>query len=107
MVPITLFFLFYLFFQEAGLNELNKVYIEKKALHQFLACLILLGYNLVVSFFLGNPCNNELCKEILDEKLAKYPNSGLFLFFRGRYHFIQVKMKENFGKNSGKNSDNN
>ena len=66
--------------------------MEKDGLRQNLACLVLLGYNLVVSFFLGNECNVELCKNILDEKLTKYPNGSFFLFFKGRFHFIQVHM---------------
>lgn len=79
--------------REAGIRELNKVYMEKDGLRQNLACLVLLGYNLVVSFFLGNECNVELCKNILDEKLTKYPNGSFFLFFKGRFHFIQCEMK--------------
>jgi len=80
--------------RDAGIRELQSVYEEKDGLRQFLACLVLLGYNLVVSFFLGNEqCNNELCKDILQEKLTKYPNGLFFLFFKGRYHFVQGEMK--------------
>ena len=31
-----------------------------------------------------------LLEYILDEKLTKYPNGSFFLFFKGRFHFIQV-----------------
>lgn len=68
------------------------VYEEKDGLRQFLACLVLLGYNLVLTYFLGNnQCNLELCQEILRQKLEQYPTGVFFLFFKGRYHFIQVE----------------
>ena len=45
------------------MKELIRVYEDRDGLRQFLASLILLGYHLVVSFFLGNDQTNiELCK---------------------------------------------
>merc|ERR1719410_1021367 len=80
--------------KETGLNELVNLYLDKDALHQFLTSIILLGYNLVITYFLGKPTDKELCKAILEEKLAKYPKGGLFAFFQGRYHFLQGELPE-------------
>ena len=35
-----------------------------------------------------------MSQDILDQKLAQYPNGAFFLFFKGRFHFIQGQMKE-------------
>lgn len=70
---------------------------EKDGLRQFLASLVLLGYHLVVAYFLGNiddQSNLELCKGILDEKLHQYPEGVFFLFFKGRYHFIKGQIPQ-------------
>jgi len=82
--------------KEAGLRELNRVYEEKDGLRQFLASMVLLGYHLVLSVFIGNEeqHNLQLCQEILQQKLTQYPNGAFFLFFKGRYHFIQGQMTE-------------
>ena len=70
--------------------ELNCVLEERNGLRQFLASLVLLGYHLFLSNFLGNANSNlELCQTILDEKLKRYPRGAFFLFFKGRYHFIK------------------
>ena len=79
------------------MRELNRVYQEKDGLRQFLASMVLLGYHLVVAYFLGNfddQSNLKLCKGILDEKLQLYPRGVFFLFFKGRYHFIQGQMPQ-------------
>merc|ERR1719410_1474688 len=75
--------------KETGLNELVNLYLDKDALHQFLTSIILLGYNLVITYFLGKPTDKELCKAILEEKLAKYPKGGLFAFFQGRVNYLK------------------
>jgi hypothetical protein len=78
--------------QDSGISEIRQVYESKKGLRQFLAGIVLLGYHLMLSFFIGNvtDCDFELCKKILDEKLEKHPNGAFFLFFKGRLHFVQV-----------------
>ncbi len=87
------------------MRELTAVYNDREGLRQFLACLVLLGYHLVLSFFLGNEeCDLDLCKEILDEKLAKFPNGAFFLFFKGRYNFIQVQLSRITSLQSGQNN---
>lgn len=77
--------------QDAGLQEIMWVEQERNGLRQFLASFILLGYHLLLSFFIGSTeCDLDLCKRILEEKLVKYPEGAFFLFFKGRYHFVQV-----------------
>ena len=77
--------------QDNGLSELLLVYEEKNGLRQFLAAMVLLGYHLFITTFM---CNREvdtrLCEQILEEKVAKYPKGVFFLFFKGRFHLIQV-----------------
>ena len=62
---IVVFFNIFLYFhhQEAGLKELTRVYDEKDGLRQPLTCLVLLGYHLVLSYFIGNEeqYNMQLC----------------------------------------------
>jgi len=67
------------------------VYEDKKGMRHFLACILLLGYHLMLGFFIGSSeCDLKLCKDILDEKLQLYPEGAFFKFFKGRYHFVQV-----------------
>ena len=74
-----------------GLQEIMTVYEAKSGMRQFLSCFILLGYHLILSFFIGSSeCNLELCDKILEEKLAQYPDGAFFKFFKGRYHFVKV-----------------
>ncbi|XP_059092083.1 tetratricopeptide repeat protein 39B-like isoform X2 [Tigriopus californicus] len=81
--------------RDAGLQEIMWVEQERNGLRQFLASFILLGYHLLLSFFIGSTeCNLDLCKRILEEKLAKYPEGAFFLFFKGRYHFVQGEVGE-------------
>lgn len=48
-------------------------------MRQFLSSFMLLGYHLLLSFFVGSSeCDLDLCKRILDEKLEKYPNGAFF-----------------------------
>ena len=69
--------------QEAGLAEVLWANERKDDLRQFLAALILLGFNLILNNFIGSSeCDFELCKRILDENLEKYPNGAFFTFFK-------------------------
>ena len=69
--------------QEAGLAEVLWANERKDDLRQFLAALILLGFNLVLTNYIGSSeCDFELCKRILDENLDKYPNGVFFTFFK-------------------------
>lgn len=82
--------------QDSGIIEIRQVYESKKGLRQFLSSIVLLGYHLMLSFFIGNvsDCDFDLCKQILDEKLERHPNGAFFLFFKGRLHFVQGEMAE-------------
>ena len=78
-------------FQESGLSELLSVQSMPSSMRHFLASFILLGYNLIVAFFVGSSeCDLGLCRRILDEKLEQYPDGAFFKFFQGRYHLVQV-----------------
>ena len=69
--------------QEAGLAEVLWANERKDDLRQFLAALILLGFNLILNNFIGSSeCDFDLCKRILDENLEKYPNGAFFTFFK-------------------------
>ena len=74
--------------QEAGLAEVLWANERKDDLRQFLAALILLGFNLVLNNFIGSSeCDFDLCKKILDENLDKYPDGAFFTFFKARMRF--------------------
>lgn len=78
--------------QSVGMAQLMKCYYNENCIRHFLSCIILLGYNLFLTFHTGQPdnCDFNLVKEILDAKLAKHPDGGFFLFFKGRHLFVQV-----------------
>ncbi len=40
--------------QEAGLREIMRVYEDKSGMRQFIASFTLLGYHLILSFFVGS-----------------------------------------------------
>ena len=83
-----------LIFQDNGLSELLLVYEDKTALRQFMAAMVLLGYQLFITTFMGNrEVDVRLCKKILDEKVSTYPKGVFFLFFKGRFHLVQVSKK--------------
>ena len=70
------------------------VYEEKTGIRQFMATMVLLGYHLFLTTFMGNrDVDIRLCKTILDEKVQQYPKGIFFLFFKGRFHLIQVRDK--------------
>lgn len=73
-----------------GMTQLLQCYHTDNCIRHFLSCLILLGYNLFVTFHTGQPenCDFRLVKEILDSKLAKHPAGGFFMFFQGRHKFV-------------------
>ena len=56
-----------------------------------MATMVLLGYHLFIATFMGNKeVDTRLCKKILDDKVSTYPKGVFFLFFKGRYHLVQV-----------------
>ena len=83
--------------QDNGLSELLSVYEGKTGIRQFLATIVLLGYHLFLTTFMGNrDVDLRLCKKILDEKVQQYPEGLFFRFFKGRFHLIQVYEKLRF-----------
>lgn len=76
--------------KEVGMTDLLSCYRNKNCLRQFLASLVLLSYHLILSTHMGrtNLCDKRIVEEILAEKLAKYPKSAFFLFYKGRYEMI-------------------
>ena len=77
--------------QDSGIGDLTKVYHEKGSLRRFMASIVILGYELFVTYYVGNKSVDfDLCKEILEEQLKLYPNGYFFRFFKGRYHMIKV-----------------
>ena len=80
--------------RDIGLQELKKVYEDQDGLRQFLACLGILVYDLVVCSYLGDEQYDiDLCEEILQDKITKYPNGVCFLFVKGRFHFVKGEME--------------
>ncbi len=70
-----------------------KVYEDKSGLRQFIASFTLLGYHLLLSFFVGSSeCDIALCQKIINEKLRDYPDGAFYIFFKGRLHFVQVNV---------------
>jgi len=77
--------------KSAGLAQLLSCYRDQTCLRQFLASIILLGYNLFLTHHTGQGASSDykLVKEILDAKLAKYPKGAFYLFFQGRFCLVQ------------------
>jgi len=77
--------------REAGLGQLLTCYRDKTCLRQFLASIILLGYNLFLTHHTGQGASSDykLVREILDSKLERYPKGAFFLFFQGRFSLVQ------------------
>ncbi|XP_043252928.1 tetratricopeptide repeat protein 39B-like [Colletes gigas] len=71
--------------KEYGLSELEAGYRERRGLRHVLCAMILLSYNLIVSFVLSHT-DGDLgwCEKVLEEELSLYPNGVWFLFFKGR-----------------------
>ena len=78
------------------MDQLMKCYQNESCIRHFLASIILLGYNLFITHHTGQASASDynLVKEILDAKLAKSPNGAFFLFFQGRFLFVQGKCRE-------------
>ena len=76
------------------MSQLMKCYQNKTCIRHFLASIILLGYNLFITHHTGQGGSSDyrLVKEILDDKLTKHPEGAFFLFFQGRFLFVQVKI---------------
>ena len=73
------------------MSELLLVYEDKTALRQFMSTMVLLGYHLFLTTFMGNKeVDVRLCNQILEEKVSIYPKGVFFLFFKGRFHLVQV-----------------
>ena len=68
----------FLFKQEAGLRELNKVYEERDGLRQFLASMVLLGYHLVLSYFIGNEENYNLQLCNVSNSILEYKGPSIY-----------------------------
>ncbi|XP_076619930.1 tetratricopeptide repeat protein 39B [Colletes latitarsis] len=71
--------------KEYGLSELEAGYRGRRGLRHVLCAMILLSYNLIVSFVLSHT-DGDLgwCEKVLEEELSLYPNGVWFLFFKGR-----------------------
>ncbi len=81
--------------QEAGLAEVLWANQQKDDLRHFISSFILLGFNLILTNFIGSSeCDLELCQRILDENLEKYPDGAFFSFFKGRHLFVQGQIEE-------------
>ena len=74
------------------MSQLMKCYQNRSCIRHFLASIILLGYNLFITHHTGQGASSDyhLVKEILDDKLARHPDGAFFLFFQGRFLFVQV-----------------
>ncbi|XP_076236050.1 tetratricopeptide repeat protein 39B [Calliopsis andreniformis] len=71
--------------KEYGLSELEAGYRERRGLRHVLCAMILLSYNLIVSFVLSHTDGDlDWCEKVLTEELSIYPNGVWFLFFKGR-----------------------
>ncbi|CAB4058692.1 unnamed protein product [Lepeophtheirus salmonis] len=68
--------------RDAGFRDLHHVYEDRESIRQFASCIFLLGYHLVVSYFLGiSKPNLELWR--------LFP-----LFFHARYFFLQGELEK-------------
>ena len=77
------------------MKELIYCYNATDCMRQFMASLILLGYHLFVTKYMGQEeCDLGLVREILDSKLELYPKGAFFLFFKGRYELVQGNCEE-------------
>lgn len=71
--------------KDYGLAELEAGYKERAGLRHVLCVMILLSYNLVVTFVLSHADGDlDWCEKVLQEELSLYPNGVWFLFFKGR-----------------------
>ena len=82
------------------MSQLMKCYQNETCIRHFLASIILLGYNLFVTHHTGQGAASdfELVKKILDSKLSRHPHGAFFLFFQGRFLFVQGRCREAIGR---------
>ncbi|KAF6217359.1 hypothetical protein GE061_001713, partial [Apolygus lucorum] len=81
--------------KELGLSELMAGYKLDQGLRQVLSIMTLLTYNLFAIYVLSHQEGNlELCQEILEEQLKRYPDGAWFLYFRGRLEFMNGNINE-------------
>ena len=65
---------------------------KNKNIRQYPANMFLCQYHLIVSYMMGNiKADPQLCRTILDESLAAYPESAIFRILNARYHLVQVR----------------
>ena len=68
---------------------------QNKNVRQYPANMFLCQYHLIVSYIMGNiKADPELCKTILDDSLAVYPDSAIFRILNARYHLVQVRAED-------------
>ncbi|XP_070169153.1 tetratricopeptide repeat protein 39B [Polyergus mexicanus] len=78
-----------------GLTELKAGYNERRGLRQILCVMILLSYNLIVTFVLSHSDGDlEWCEQVLQQELSLYPNGVWFLFFKGRLELTRGNFEE-------------
>ena len=81
------------------MSQLMKCYRNESCIRHFLSSIILLGYNLFITHHTGQGASSdyELVKQILDTNLSKHPHGAFFLFFQGRFLFVQGRCREAIG----------
>ncbi|KAH0951255.1 hypothetical protein HN011_011384 [Eciton burchellii] len=81
--------------KEYGLAELKAGYREKRGLRQILCVMILLSYNLIVTFVLSHSDGDlDWCEQVLQDELSLYSNGVWFLFFKARLEFTRGNLEE-------------
>ncbi|CAG9830629.1 unnamed protein product [Diabrotica balteata] len=80
--------------KQRGLQELA-MGCETDGIRQVLSIMAILGYNLIAVHVLSHrEADMKQCKEIIDKRLEKYPNSVWFLFFKARLEFLNGNLTE-------------
>lgn len=81
--------------KEYGLTELKEGFNERRGLRQVLCVMILLAYNLIVTFVLSHSDGDLVwCEQVLEQELSVYPNGVWFLFFKGRLELTRGNFEE-------------
>uniref|UniRef100_A0AC35UCC9 TPR_REGION domain-containing protein n=1 Tax=Rhabditophanes sp. KR3021 TaxID=114890 RepID=A0AC35UCC9_9BILA len=72
------------------MNELTQASKMTETIRQPMACIYLLGWELIGSFVLGSgQCDFAFCERLLDPLLSDYPDGAIILFLKGRYYLIR------------------
>ncbi|CAG9761116.1 unnamed protein product [Ceutorhynchus assimilis] len=80
--------------KEHGLSDLIDGY-HMDGIRQILCTMVLLGYNLIVMHVISHKEGDmEICEDILEKQLKKYPKGVWFLFFQGRMEFMKGNLDE-------------